>query len=166
MFTMDEFKKALDAYKLETSPKGKEEFTEIRKNPIFFNDIRTSDAVNKQVKHFIDIISNMNRDNYINRYVLQTFIQDFCKFLDKDFLFFITDSSFFDIKKKIKEFTGAIYEINKNYTQIVGLFTLDHLLQDYSVLLKFTSSEQYTTLQDDDATIEAEDGLWGGNKLW
>jgi hypothetical protein len=107
----------------------------------------------------------MDRDNYTNRYVVQTFIQDFCKFLDKDFLFFITDSSFFDIKEKIKEFTGEMYEITKNYTQRVGLNSLDHLLQDYSALLKFTSSDYSRRKRKEESSWEGE-SLWGGNKLW
>lgn len=165
MFGKEEFDKALEAYKRETSPGGKDEFTALRKSNAFFKDIRTQESVDEQVKLFIDIVSNMDRDNYTNRYVVQTFIQDFCKFLDKDFLFFITDSSFFDIKEKIKEFTGEMYEITKNYTQRVGLNSLDHLLQDYSALLKFTSSDHSRRKRKEESSWEGE-SLWGGNKLW
>lgn len=164
MFGKAEFDKALEAYKKETSPGGKDEFTALRKSNIFFKDIRTKESVDEQVKLFINLISSIDRDSYVNRYVVQTFIQDFCKFLDKDFLFFITDSSFFDIKEQIKEFTGEIYEITKNYTQRVDLNSLDHLLQEYSALLRF-ASPNYSRRQKKESSREGE-SLWGGNKLW
>lgn len=163
MFGKTEFDKALGAYKKETSPGGKDEFTALRKNNAFFKDLRTRESVEEQVKLFIDIISNMDRDNYVNRYVVQTFIQDFCRFLDKDFLFYITDGSFFDVKERIKGFTGEIYEINKNYTQMVGLNSLDHLLQDYSALLRYSSD--YRRKKEESAWDSGE-SVWGGNKLW
>jgi hypothetical protein len=154
MFGKAEFEKALEAYRLETSPSGRDEFTSLRKNNEFFRDIRSREDVEQQVKLFIEVISSMDRDSYTNRYVVQTFIQDFCKFLDKDFLFFITDKSFFEVKDKIKKFTGEIYDINKEYTQRVSLYTLEHLLQDFSALIKFVSDE------------EQPESIWGGNKLW
>ncbi len=155
MFGKAEFDKALEAYRRETSPNGSDEFTSLRRSNEFFKDIRSREDVEEQVRLFIEVISSMDRDSYTNRYVVQTFLQDFCKFLDKDFLFFITDRSFFEIKEKIKKFTGEIYEINKEYTQRVGLHTLDHLLQDYSALIKFVSDEE-----------SQPESIWGGNKLW
>lgn len=165
MFGKAEFEKAFEAYKLEISPNGRDEFTSLRRSNEFFKDIRSKENVDEQVKLFIELISTMDRDNYANRYVVQTFIQDFCKFLDKDFLFYITDRSFFDIKDKIKKFTGEIYEINKTFTQRVGLNSLDHLLQDYSALLKFTSSD-YPSSYRREETSGTEESIWGGNKLW
>jgi hypothetical protein len=155
MFGKAEYEKALEAYRLETSPNGSDEFTSLRRSNEFFQDVRSREDVEKQVKLFIELISSMDRDSYTNRYVVQTFIQDFCKFLDKDFLFFITDGSFFEIKEKVKKFTGEIYEINKEYTQRVGLHTLDHLLQEYSALIKFVSGEE-----------TQPESLWSGNRLW
>ncbi|MDP6612781.1 MAG: hypothetical protein QF673_02030 [Candidatus Hydrothermarchaeota archaeon] len=166
MFDKAEFDKALEAYKRETRREGKDEFTALRKSNAFFNDIRTQENLDEQIKLFINIISSFDRDNYVNRYVVQTFIHDFCKFLDKDFLFFITNSSFFHIKEKIKEFTGEIYEITKNYTQRVSLNSLDHLLQDYSTLLKFTSSDYSQRRQTEESVRKGGESLWGGNKLW
>ncbi len=154
MFGKAEFEKALEAYRLETSPNGRDEFTSMRKGNEFFKDIRSREDVDRQVELFIEVISSMDRDSYTSRYVVQTFIQDFCKFLDKDFLFFITDRSFFEIKERIKKFTGEIYDINKEHTQRVSLYTLEHLLQDFSALIKFVSDE------------EQPEGIWGGNKLW
>lgn len=156
MFGKAEFEKALEAYRLETSPNGRDEFTSLRRNNDFFKDIRSSEGVEEQVRLFIELISTMDRDSYANRYVVQTFLQDFCRFLDKDFLFYITDRSFFEMRDRIKKFTGEIYEIRKTFTQRVGLNTLDHLLQDYSALIKFLSPVEETP----------RESIWSGNKLW
>ena len=138
MFGEEEFRQALRAYEVETSQTGKDEFTSLRKNHKFFADITSREAVEEQIRHFIKIISGMDRDSYAARYVVQTFLLDFCRYLDKDFLFNLTDhATFAEMKDAIKEFTGEIYETHKRFTQSISLHSLEHLLEDYGTLLKF-----------------------------
>jgi hypothetical protein len=138
MFGEEEFRQALRAYELETSAQGKDEFTSLRKGNRFFADIATREAVEEQIRLFIKIISGMDRDSYAARYVVQTFLLDFCRYLDKDFLFNLTDhATFAEMKEAIKEFTGEVYETNKRFTQSISLHSLEHLLEDYGTLLKF-----------------------------
>lgn len=164
MFGEKEFEIALQAYKRETSPKGRDEFTSLRKNNNFFEDITEKEHVEQQVRLFIDLISRMNRDSYSNRYVIQSFIFEFCRYLDKEFLFSIKNAAtFFDVKEKLKEFTGEIYDTYKKFTQNVALNSLEHLLEDYGSLLKFANldqAESYTKKS------EESGGFWSGNKLW
>ncbi|RLG58557.1 MAG: hypothetical protein DRN95_04120, partial [Candidatus Hydrothermarchaeota archaeon] len=87
MFSEDEFYEALQAYKKETSSRDSNDFTYLRKNNAFFNDIKSKEDIEEQIKIFVELISKMDRDNYANRYVIQVFILEFCKYLDKDFLF-------------------------------------------------------------------------------
>lgn len=163
MFGRKEFEIALQAYKQETTRKGRDDFTALRKSGKVFEDVKTKESVEEQVKAFIDIISTMNRDDYPNRYVIQTFLLDFCRYLDKDFLFSITTSDiFFKIKEQLKVFTGEIYETNKKFTQNVALHSLEHLLENYGSLLKFADMEtSYTTYAD-----TSGGSVWSGNRLW
>jgi hypothetical protein len=166
MFGEEELKEALKAYKMETSPTGKDEFTSLRKNNSFFKDVRSREDIESQIKSFVGVVSNMDRDRYSNRYVFQTFLLDFCRYLDKDFLFSITDGkTFFQLKDRLKELTGEIYETNKKFTQNVGLNSMEHLLEDYGTLLKFARFD----------IPEPEEGTGGGtgfgslfegDKLW
>lgn len=145
MFGEEEFKQALKAYEKETTVQGSEDFTSLRKNNTFFVDITSNDALKEQVLRFIHLSSKMNRDEYGHRYVLQTFLLEFCKYLDKDFLFTITEGkTFFETKEKLKEFTGKIYESHKKFTQSVGLYSLEHLLEDYGTLLRYIEQQVET----------------------
>ena len=157
MFGEREFHEALQAYKRGTSSRDNNDFTSLRKNNTFFNDIKSKEGIEEQIKTFIELTSKMDRDNYANRYVVQIFILDFCRYLDKDFLFNITDSKlFFELKELIKKFTNEIYESNKKFTQNLSLHSLEHLLEDYGILLKYRNLEKE----------EAVESIWSGNKLW
>ncbi|NOZ76924.1 MAG: hypothetical protein GXO65_04460 [Euryarchaeota archaeon] len=138
MFGQEEFREALIAYSRETSEKGNTDFTELKKKKKYFKDVKDLDGVEEQVNTFIELISEMDRDEYANRYVIQTFLLEFCRYLDKDFLFNLKDpKTFYDLKDRLKEFTGDIYESHKRFTQSIGLNSLEHLLEDYGTLLKF-----------------------------
>ncbi|RLG56550.1 MAG: hypothetical protein DRN88_04130 [Candidatus Hydrothermarchaeota archaeon] len=159
MFSEDEFYEALQAYKKETSSRDSNDFTYLRKNNAFFNDIKSKEDIEEQIKIFVELISKMDRDNYANRYVIQVFILEFCKYLDKDFLFNITDSKlFFELKELIKKFTNEIYENNKKFMQNLSLHSLEHLLEDYGTLLKYMKLEER-----EEKKVES---IWPGNKLW
>ncbi len=139
MFGEEEFRQALSAYEAETSSRGGGEFTALRRGYRFFRDINSREDVREQLRSFIGIISGMDRDSYACRYVVQTFLMDFCGYLTKDFLFSITEhEEFMDMKGWIKRFTGEVYEIHKRFTQSVALHSLEHLLEDYGTLLKFS----------------------------
>jgi hypothetical protein len=171
MFGEAEFKEALKAYKKETSSKSSDVFTALRRKHTFFSGIKDKDAVDEQIRLFINIVSNMDHDNYTYRYVLQTFLLDFCRYLDKDFLFYITDGkTFFGMKDELKEFTGEIYEANKRFTQNVGLYGLEHLLQDYGTLLKYADREEIKQEEKkEELQTEAPSGFgsfFEGGKLW
>lgn len=171
MFGEAEFKEALKAYKRETSSKGSDAFTELRRKHAFFTDIKDKEGIDEQVRLFISHISTMDHDNYANKYVLQTFLMDFCRYLDKDFLFNITNGkTFFGIKDELKEFTGEIYEHNKRFTQSVGLYGLEHLLQDYGSLLKYLDKEEIKREEEtEELSSEPSTGFgsfFEGGKLW
>ena len=141
MFGEKEFKEALSAYSREKTGKG-DQFYSLLKRNTYFEDIKSEDDLKSQIASFMDLISNMNRDDYSNRYVVISFITELCRYLDKDFLFNIKDrGSFFFLKEKMKEFTGKIYELNKNFVQSVGSYSLEHLLEDYSVLIEYANLE-------------------------
>lgn len=138
MFGAEEFERAIKAYEKETSVRGNDEFTSLRRTGKFFSDITNADGVKEQVSKFVDLVSKMDRDDYGHRYVLQTFLLEFCRYLDKDFLFTLTDGKvFFEMKEKLKDFTGKIYESNKKFTQNVGLHSMEHMLEDYGTLLRY-----------------------------
>ncbi|MEE9474220.1 MAG: hypothetical protein V3V36_00960 [Candidatus Hydrothermarchaeaceae archaeon] len=171
MFGEVEFSKALRAYEQEISAKGSDAFISLRRSHVFFSDIKDEDAIDEQVRLFIGLISTMDHDNYTNRYVLQTFVLDFCRYLDKDFLFYITNGqTFFNIKDKLKEFTGDIYEANKRFTQNVGLHSLEHLLQDYGSLLKHVDRDKIKQEEEkEEPQAEPSAGFgsfFEGGKLW
>lgn len=172
MFGEAEFKEAMKAYKSETSPRGgSDAFTSLRRKNVFFKDVKDKEGIDEQVRLFIGIVSNMDRDSYTKRYVLQTFLLDFCRFLDKDFLFNITDGkTFFSIKDDLKEFTGEIYESNKKFTQSVGLHSLEHLIQDYGTLLKHVDKEEIRKEEEIQPPPSEPSGGFGsffeGGKLW
>ncbi len=172
MFGEAEFKEALKAYKRETSSRsGGDAFTLLRRKQVFFSDVQDKESIDEQVRLFISIISGMDHDNYVNRYVLQTFVLDFCKYLDKDFLFKITNGkTFFSIKDELKEFTGEIYEANKKFTQSVGLHSLEHLLQDYGALLRYVDKEEIKREETREEIQSEPSGGFGnffeGGKLW
>lgn len=140
MFTFEEFKVALEAYEKETTSSTSEAFTRLRKEKNFFSDVKSKEELEKQIREFISIISSMNRDSYASRYVAQIFLLDFCRYLDKDFLFYITDhKTFLELRAAIKDFTGEVYETYKRFTQNIALHSLEHLLEDYALLLKFSA---------------------------
>jgi hypothetical protein len=142
MFGEEEFAKALKAYEKEISTRGSDEFTSLRRNAKFFSDVTDADTVREQISKFVNLVSNMNRDDYGHRYVLQTFILEFCRYLDKDFLFKLTDGKvFFEMKEKLKDFTGKIYDSNKKFMQNVGLYSMEHLLEDYGTLLRYLGDQ-------------------------
>ncbi len=166
MFGVDEFQDALLAYEMETSPTGNDEFTHLRRKNTFFEDVQTEETFREQIHLFVQLISKMGRDEYKNRYVLQSFLLEFCRYLDKDFLFTITEGkTFFTLKKQMKEFTGSVYETNKRFTQAIALHSLEHLLEDYGNLLQFLQDEEGPP---ETGTGEGGEGngFWAGNKLW
>jgi hypothetical protein len=166
MFGKEEFSTALKAYERETSLKGSDDFTSLRNNNDFFADIRDKEKMESQVRLFIDLISNMGHDVYANRFVIQTFLMEFCRYLDTDFLFTITDGrSFFKIKEGLKNFTGEIYESHKRFTQCVGLNSLEHLLENYGSLLKFADFKGTKQKEEEEAPSSFGDFL-SGEKLW
>ena len=173
MFGEAEFKEAMRAHKSETSPRaGGDAFTSLRRKNVFFMDLKDKEGIDEQARLFIGIVSNMDRDNYTKRYVLQTFLLDFCRFLDKDFLFNITDGkTFFSIKDDLKEFTGEIYEANSKFTQNVGLHSLEHLIQDYGALLKYVDKEEIKREDEIQPPPSSEPtggfgNFFEGGKLW
>ncbi len=143
MFGEAEFRQALSAYARETSKRGGDEFTALRRSQKFFLDIKSKEKVEEQIRLFADMVSKMDRDEYSHRYVLQSFLMEFCKYLDKDFLFSITDGkSFFRLRERLKEFTGEIYDTHKKFTQAIALNSIEHLLEDYGTLLKFVNLDE------------------------
>jgi hypothetical protein len=163
MFGQEEFEAALKAYERETTLKGNDDFTSLRRDNAFFSDIKTKEAVKEQIRLFIDLISKMDHDVYVNRYVLQTFLLEFCSYLDKDFLFSITNGrTFFQIKERLKKFTGEIYDAHKKFTQSVGLNSLEHLLEDYGTLLKFADLVE----TEEEKAASSFGDFWSSGKLW
>lgn len=146
MFAKEAFNETLIAYNREISKRESDDFTKLKRSHKYFSDITDYETVGEQVDSFVSLISEMDRDEYANRYVILTFIQEFCKYLDKDFLFKLKDpKTFFSMKDRLKEFTGNIYETNKRFTQNVGLFNMEHLLEDYGTLLTFGESTATST---------------------
>ncbi len=182
MFGEEEFRQALRAYELETSAQGRDEFTSLRRSNSFFADITSREGVEEQIRLFIKIISGMDRDSYAARYVVQTFLLDFCRYLDKDFLFNLTEhATFAEMKEAIREFTGEVYETNKRFTQSIALHSLEHLLEDYGTLLKFADrgirkrkrvqrrrkKEKKPEVYREEEEENPFSGLWGEEgKLW
>ncbi len=169
MFTDEEFKQALQAYKDEQVKKGSNAFNSLRRSHRFFSDVVSNEDIMKQIESFTEVISTMDRDVFANRYVVQSFLIEFCRYLDKDFLFNIKSAREFQtIKTQLKEFTGEVYSTNKKFTQNVGLNGLEHLLEDYGILLKYLEpAEEATSALSDDSGSDDEGGaLWMGNKLW
>lgn len=143
MFGEAEFRQVLGAYSRETSKRGGNEFTALRKSHRFFLDIKSKESAEQQIRSFAEIISKMDRDDYAHRYVLQSFLMEFCKYLDKDFLFSITEGrAFFKLRERLKEFTGEVYDTHKKFTQAIALNSIEHLLEDYGTLLKFVSLDE------------------------
>jgi len=64
----------------------------------------------------------------------------------------LAGKTFFQLKDRLKELTGEIYETNKKFTQNVGLNSMEHLLEDYGTLLKFARFD----------VPEPEEGTGGG----
>ncbi|MFQ6136126.1 MAG: hypothetical protein ACE5PM_02985 [Candidatus Hydrothermarchaeales archaeon] len=161
MFAESEFKQALRAYKDEQTKRNSNAFNALRKNHNFFSDVATKQDVVQQIENFTDIISKMDRDEFSNRYVVQSFILEFCRYLDKDFLFHIKSAVEFQrLKSRLKDFTGEIYSANKKFTQNVGLNSVEHLLGDYGILL------EYLDLDEEGESSREEGSFWAGNKLW
>lgn len=140
MFTFEDFQKAIRAYNSETRPSGTDEFSRLRKEGQFFSDIKSREDVENQVKIFAGIISEMQRDSFAPRYVVQSFLMDFCKYLEMDFLFNLTDHrTFLTMKKTMKGFTEEIQENDRKFRENIGSNSLDHLLEDYGILLKHST---------------------------
>lgn len=166
MFTFEEFKVALEAFEKETSRPKSDSFTELKREQDFFSDVRSREEMEKQINEFINIISSMDRDRYASRYVVQTFLLEFYRFLDKDFLFYITDhSTFLKLRQAIKEFTGGVYESHKKFTQNISLHSLEHLLEDYALLLKF-SDRGFESSRENKEEGEGFSSFWKGGNLW
>ncbi len=158
MFGDKEFDEALRAYKKEKDSKSSNAFADIRKGNKFFGDIASKEDLNTQIETFINLISEMNREKFENRYVILSFILDFCRYLERDFLFNIKNKrDFLDLKEKVGEFIKSILEANRNFSQSAKLHTIEHLLEYYGILLD---------AMDESAQTEEEYGLWAGNKLW
>lgn len=159
MFAGKEFDDALKAYMSEKEGRSSNTFTNLRKKNSFFNDVKSKEDLNKQIESFINLISEMDRESFAHRYVLLSFILDFCIYLEKDFLFNIKNKKdFIEMKEKIGGFIEKIAQANKNFSQNAKLHTMEHLLEYYGILLD--AMEERTT--------EGEEGmgLWSGNKLW
>jgi len=169
MFTDKEFKQASQAYKDEQMKKGSNTFNSLRRSHRFFSDIVSNEDIIKQIESFSELISTMDRDVFANRYVVQSFLIEFCRYLDKDFLFNIKSAREFQtIKTQLKEFTGVVYSTNNKFTQNVGLNGLEHLLEDYGILLEYLepTEKAVSTLNDNNDSDDENGALWMGNKLW
>jgi hypothetical protein len=160
MFTGKEFDAALKAYANEKEGSSSNAFTNLRKKNDFFSDVASKEDLNTQTENFINLISEMDRENFSNRYVILSFMLDFCKYLERDFLFNIKNKrDFIEMKEKVGGFIEKILETNKNFSQNAKLHTIEHLLEYYGILLD--AKEDSTIAQ------EGEDmGIWSGNKLW
>lgn len=158
MFTGKEFDEALKAYTSEKDGRASNAYTNLRKNNEFFSDVVSKEEVNRQIEGFINLVSEMDRENFANRYVILCFILDFCKYLEKDFLFNIKSrKEFVEMKEKVWDFIEKILEVNRKFSQNARLHTIEHLLEYYGVLLEAL----------EESPPEDEDmGIWAGNKLW
>jgi hypothetical protein len=157
MFTGKEFDAALKGYASEKEGRSSNAFTNLRKKNDFFNDVSSKSEVNTQVESFINLISEMDRDNFGNRYVILSFILDFCKYLERDFLFNIKNKKdFVEMKERVGLFIEQILETNKKFSQNAKLHTIEHLLDYYGILLEALEEPQE----------ESASGIWSGNNLW
>lgn len=174
MLTYKEFEEALRAYKQETELEGGEEFTKLRRGAKFFRDIVSRDDVKKQIEEFVNIISEMDRESYMCRYVVQTLLMDFCKYLEKDFLFKIKDhSTFLELREKTGKFVSEIYSCHERFAKKIALHTTEHLLEDYALLLKYIEvfsgeeKEEKEETQSQPLTQENQSySFWNSDKLW
>ncbi len=183
MFTFEEFKAVLGAYEKETTSNSSDAFTTLRQTRNFFSDVKSREELENQMREFISIMSLMDRDSYASRYVVQIFLLDFCRYLDKDFLFYITEhKTFLELRAAIKSFTGEVYETYNRFTQNISLHSLEHLLEDYALLLKFSGEgfirreesvneeEESKNKADNKSESKAEEqnfsSLWDEGKLW
>ncbi|GBE54773.1 MAG TPA: hypothetical protein ENH28_08345 [Euryarchaeota archaeon] len=184
MFTFEEFKAALGAYEKETTSSSSDAFTTLRQTRNFFSDVKSREELENQMREFISIMSLMDRDSYASRYVVQIFLLDFCRYLDKDFLFYITDHKIFlELRAAIKNFTGEVYETYNRFTQNISLHSLEHLLEDYALLLKFSGEgfirrEESVNEEEEESKNKADikseskaeeqnfSSLWDEGKLW
>jgi hypothetical protein len=158
MFTGNEFNEALKAYASEKNARSSNAFTNIRKKNDFFSDVASNGDVNLQAENFINLISEMDRENFENRYVILSFILDFCKYLERDFLFNIKSrKDFVEMKEKVGGFIEKILDANKTFSQNAKLHTIEHLLEYYGILLDAL---------EDPGPEEEDQGLWSGNNLW
>jgi ATP-dependent exoDNAse (exonuclease V) beta subunit len=159
MFSEKEFDQALKAYQSEKDGRTSNSFTNLRKKNSFFEDVSSKEDLNRQVESFINLISDMDREALSNRYVILSFILDFCKYLERDFLFNIKNKrDFVDMKEKVGGFIDKILEANKNFSQNAKLHTIEHLLEYYGILLD--------GLEEAPLAAEESSGLWSGNTLW
>jgi ATP-dependent exoDNAse (exonuclease V) beta subunit len=159
MFSEKEFDQALKAYQSEKDGRTSNSFTNLRKKNSFFEDVSSKEDLNRQVESFINLISDMDREALSNRYVILSFILDFCKYLERDFLFNIKNKrDFVDMKEKVGGFIDKILEANKNFSQNAKLHTIEHLLEYYGILLD--------GLEEAPLATEESSGLWSGNALW
>lgn len=158
MFGGKEFDEALGAYAKEKEGRSSNAYTNLRLSNSFFSDIGSKTDVNKQIESFIDLISEMGRDSFENRYVILSFILDFCKFLERDFLFNLkSKKDFVEMKEKVSGFIEKILEANKTFSQNAKLHSIEHLLEYYGILLDALEEHE----------PEPEDsGVWSGNNLW
>lgn len=158
MFGPQEFNSSIDAFNREKEGRASNSFTNLRKKNDFFHEIRSKSDVNRQIETFINIISEMDRESFSNRYVISCFLLDFCKYLERDFLFNIKNKKdFMDMKGLVGNLIEKIVGVNKTFSQNAKLHTLEHLLEYYGVLLD--------SLEEPEGEVE-EGGLWGGNNLW
>ncbi len=162
MFSGNEFDEVLKAYSSEKDGRTSNAFTNIRKKNDFFFDVASNADVSLQAENFINLISDMDRESFENRYVILSFILDFCKYLERDFLFNIkSKKDFVEMKEKVSEFIQKILEANKTFSQNAKLHSIEHLLEYYGILLDALEEPE------PEPEPEAEDqGIWSGNNLW
>ncbi len=158
MFAEKEFDEALKAYSVEKDGRTSNAYTNLRKNNKFFFDVMSKEDMNKQIEGFVSLISEMDRESFPNRYVILCFILDFCRYLEKDFLFNIKNRrEFTEMKERVGAFIEKILEANKNFSQNAKLHTIEHLLEYYGILLDAI---------EDTPEDSGEQGIWTGNNLW
>lgn len=159
MFGGNEFDEALKAYGSEKDGRSSNAFTNLRKKNDFFADVGSREEVNRQIESFINLISEMDRESFANRYVVACFILDFCKYLERDFLFNIKNKrDFVEMKDRVSGFIEKILAANKTFSQNAKLHTIEHLLEYYGILLE--------ALEEPTPSEEEDMGIWSGNKLW
>ncbi|GBE17796.1 hypothetical protein BMS3Abin16_00384 [archaeon BMS3Abin16] len=158
MFGGKEFDEALSAYAKEKEGRSNNAFSNLRKSHNFFSDVGSKADVNHQIETFINLISDMGRDSFENRYVILSFILDFCKYLERDFLFNLkSKKDFVEMKEKVSGFIEKILEATKIFSQNAKLHSIEHLLEYYGILLDALEEPEPEA---------AEEGIWSGNNLW